>query len=740
MKYIHFRSVLLFFCSISLCIDGFSQTPIKSIVLIIDARLTDELSDELLIFSSDLESENYNVIQRVSNFQSPEEVRAYLQNLYNSTSPQLKGAILIGEIPLARQYVRVTYTNPDIDPTDHDGLSTQFFSDLDGNFYKNNPSYPNSYSEHDGNIESEIWVSVLPYFTNEGTTASNIREYLGKNHEYRNNELVTEEGFLEVNEHSYASNQVEYDQYISAMLNGTYSWIPFTEWGNVGLYINNTIGEPDPNFAYTYELQSTKYRFAALVAHGNESTNGLLSISDLHSMSIKSPFVWLGGCNTANLDYNSNFATELIYHNMNSTLVVKGGSANVGGLGNNENGFFGKNIAEAMLGGASLGEAYLYHNNTPLIWPWSESFELHNAYNIFIGDLSLTLFPEPTENRPNLTYNPDLNVRSVSGTDVIMSLSVENNGDETASESYVAFYMSTDASISTSDYFIGEYFVPSLTPGSNNDASINVDVTVANTSIPPGNYYIGYIIDYQNVVDESDETDNDFSFSSPQVTITQPEELPNLTYNPDLNDRSVSGTDVIMSLSVENNGDETASESYVAFYLSTNASISTSDYQVGEDYVPSLTPGGNYVASISVDVTVANSSIPPGTYNIGYIIDYQNVVDETDETDNAFSFSSPQVTITQSTEIVNNNATDNFTVYPNPAGGTFYLEIQNAREKRYVIEIMDPTGKVIWENQIEGSGTVVKENVDLSTSPAGLYFVKVYNDEFNTVKKLIMVE
>ncbi len=151
--------LLLFF----VVFHGNSQTKEKSIVFLVDSEISNEIGDELNVFKSDLELENYNVILKTSTYNTPEEVREYLKNLYNTTAPKLIGAILMGKIPLARQYFRMTYSNPDLSPTNHNGLSTQFFSDLDGNFYKNNPEYPESYSDHDGDIESEIWISVLPF-------------------------------------------------------------------------------------------------------------------------------------------------------------------------------------------------------------------------------------------------------------------------------------------------------------------------------------------------------------------------------------------------------------------------------------------------------------------------------------------------------------------------------------------------------------------------------------------------
>lgn len=383
--------IILIFLLFFITVQSSSQTNEKSIVILLDSEISIGIVDELNIFKSDLEAENYNVIFKNSTYQTPEEVREYLQDLYQTTSPKLIGAILMGQIPLARQYFRMTYANPDISPTNHNGLSTQFYSDLDGNFYKNNPEYPESYAEHDGDTISEIWVSILPYYKSINNTISEIKQYLKKNHNYRNGNIDIQNGFIEVNEHHSAATENEYNIYLDLMKSGQYSWNPFTEWGNVGLFFNNRIGKPDVTFAYEQELKSNKYTFAALIAHGSYYTNGELSIPEIRNMEIKPIFVWLGGCNTGNLDNDENIATEIVYSSTSSTLVTKGGTSNVGGLGVNENGFFGRNIATAMLEGKSLGEAVLYHNNTPLIYPYSESFEMHNAFNIFIGDLSLTL-------------------------------------------------------------------------------------------------------------------------------------------------------------------------------------------------------------------------------------------------------------------------------------------------------------------------------------------------------------
>ncbi len=74
-------------------------------------------------------------------------------------------------------------------------------------------------------------------------------------------------------------------------------------------------------------------------------------------------------------------------------MVAKGTTNNSGGMGNNQNGFFGRNVAVAMTSGSSFGSAVLSHVNVPLIFPWSNSREFHFGTPIVIGDPTLKLRP-----------------------------------------------------------------------------------------------------------------------------------------------------------------------------------------------------------------------------------------------------------------------------------------------------------------------------------------------------------
>ncbi|MCK4661300.1 MAG: T9SS type A sorting domain-containing protein [Bacteroidales bacterium] len=261
-----------------------------------------------------------------------------------------------------------------------------------------------------------------------------------------------------------------------------------------------------------------------------------------------------------------------------------------------------------------------------------ESDETNNEY-------SRTFFIY--SDQPNLTCVPENSTLTVDGTTVGLSITVINDGNASIGSSELGYYLSEDnKSISTSDYLIGTDYVTSLSSGSTSVESINIDVITISPTIPVGTYYVGFIIDHLEQVAESDETDNAWYFSSPQVTISGQPNLTRISGNSSL---TVDGTNVDLSLTVINDGNASANSSELAYYLC-DSSFST-EYLIGTDYVTSLSPGATSNENIYIDVITVSPTIPAGIYYVTYIIDYLEQVAESDETDNAWYFSSPQVTI-----------------------------------------------------------------------------------------------
>ena len=87
------------------------------------------------------------------------------------------------------------------------------------------------------------------------------------------------------------------------------------------------------------------------------------------------------------------------------------------------------------------------------------------------------------------------------------------------------------------------------------------------------------------------------------------------------------GTDFTLSVAVRNAGGEASEATALRYYRSTDATITTSDTEVGTEAVAELAPSGS--GSQSVELTAPPT---PGTYYYGACVDA--VIDEPDTTNN----------------------------------------------------------------------------------------------------------
>ncbi len=90
------------------------------------------------------------------------------------------------------------------------------------------------------------------------------------------------------------------------------------------------------------------------------------------------------------------------------------------------------------------------------------------------------------------------------------SLSVASGGF------WVDFYASTNTTITTSDYFIGDAYVSGITP---NDLAIAEWTGSFPSGIPDGTYWVGWIIDSTYIVTESNEANNTAYKTSYQLIV-----------------------------------------------------------------------------------------------------------------------------------------------------------------------------------------------------------------------------
>jgi hypothetical protein len=120
--------------------------------------------------------------------------------------------------------------------------------------------------------------------------------------------------------------------------------------------------------------------------------------------------------------------------------------------------------------------------------------------------------------RPNLTAASGS--MSVTGTTINATVTVTNNGAASAAAATIGYYLSTDASLSSGDYLFTTRALPALANGiTSSGIVVNMDLSTV-SGIPAGTYYVIFFIDKDNVIVESNESDNIFYWNSPQVTLT----------------------------------------------------------------------------------------------------------------------------------------------------------------------------------------------------------------------------
>ncbi|VAW96699.1 hypothetical protein MNBD_GAMMA19-1735, partial [hydrothermal vent metagenome] len=251
--------------------------------------------------------------------------------------------------------------------------------------------------------------------------------------------------------------------------------------------------------------------------------------------------------------------------------------------------------------------------------------------------------------------NADLVVSALSGPDVIgfqgtfqVSFTATNQGPVNAGRriSY-QIVLSDDAVITSSDtilessFFSGPYYY-STGLAANSSKSFTRTFTLPD-GIAEGDYYLGVILDYDNLNTESDETNNTRSQPTQVITSAQDAAISSLTSN---RNSLLKGTTVQLTATLRNNGTNAMTGLGANYYLSTDNVITADDYLVGSN---SIDLGADSSGSLSV--TSAALYLATGDYYFGVIVDPDNTFAEIDE-DNNLMVSPAVITILDNADLV----------------------------------------------------------------------------------------
>ena len=241
---------------------------------------------------------------------------------------------------------------------------------------------------------------------------------------------------------------------------------------------------------------------------------------------------------------------------------------------------------------------------------------------------------------------PDIEATSVStssssavmGESITVQYRIENLGTDYTGSFYWKLYLSTDSTITTSDTFVDEFSVSSISAGSYR-SGYEYSVAIP-TGMSSGYHYLGMIADNRDGVNELDETNNIVSSSS-RIDIEEPADL--VPSTPSGPNSGQGGQQVSISWRIDNDGDDASGWFYWEMYISTDSTITTSDTQLGSTQQANSISGGSYRSGTYSPSLPSN--LPQGTYYFGIIVDTTARVTEGDETNNVEVGNSIYITI-----------------------------------------------------------------------------------------------
>ncbi len=226
---------------------------------------------------------------------------------------------------------------------------------------------------------------------------------------------------------------------------------------------------------------------------------------------------------------------------------------------------------------------------------------------------------------------PDLVVSSFSasttswhsGQHVTCTAVVRNSGTAAASNFYTGFYFSKDSIITTTDSFIGRYYVTGL--GVNASKTLTLTATIPSTTYS-GTAYLGAYADYTHVIAESNEANNTKALAG---TITG---LPDLMISYlSAPTAAQAGAYITATVSTKNLSLTAASTSMTGLFLSTNSLITHFDTFLGHYATGTLTGGASRTVTFRTRIPF---HITGGTYYFGAWADHTSAVSEYLENNN----------------------------------------------------------------------------------------------------------
>ena len=205
-----------------------------------------------------------------------------------------------------------------------------------------------------------------------------------------------------------------------------------------------------------------------------------------------------------------------------------------------------------------------------------------------------------------------------------------NQGNVPAASSPSAFYLSVDAVFDVGDVLLDNTTGYALGAGQSvmREALVNVPASTA-----PGSYYVLFVADPQNMIAETNETNN---VRSLPLTVQVPtiDLLNNYVYVYAPTGGLLAGSTFSGNSYIENRGNYIASPATVGCYLSTDQTLDAADVLIGSS-TGFVNGGGSIQRFTPATIPLSTAA---GNYYVLFVADYLNELAETNETNNVASY------------------------------------------------------------------------------------------------------
>lgn len=258
--------------------------------------------------------------------------------------------------------------------------------------------------------------------------------------------------------------------------------------------------------------------------------------------------------------------------------------------------------------------------------------------------------------RPDLRAEISASAQTVTpGNPVVANITVRNASAVQTPGFDVRVYLSADGVVNAGDVLLQTIFMGTDTLGlaANGSATIPLSVPLP-TSATPGTYRLIVVADLDNVVAESNESNNTTATASALITV------PTRPADPSSADlvATVSATAVTVaptgrfnaSVQVTNRGNVTTSAFAAQIFLSRDGVLSSDDVALLADGDPSLSidPLAPGAISGTIELTVPGFA-PAGAYRLIFLVDSGEAVSEPNEGNNAATTTAAVITVVRPT-------------------------------------------------------------------------------------------